>query len=156
MARRRSAPLTSKAVGDCPWAAARVNGIAISSNPVEGVRRIRWWRTLALAFALVTVSFAGQEPEDSGPRPGPAEAAGFYPTLNAAEQVSFGSGISQFLEDKPAEEPWVEVLSLACRHGMGQSGGSAFPGNVAAGLLQPESSGGSGANQDNTRYKEES
>jgi CxxC motif-containing protein (DUF1111 family) len=62
---------------------------------------MKWWRTLALAFALITVSFAGQGAKDPGPRPGPAAAGGFYPTLSAAEQAAFTNGISQFVEDEP-------------------------------------------------------
>jgi len=62
------------------------------------------WRTLALGFALITVSFAGQGPKDPGPRPGPAAAGGFYPTLNAAEQAAFANGISQFIEDEPVPD----------------------------------------------------
>ena len=47
---------------------------------------MKWWRTFALAFTLITVSFAGQGAKDPGPRPGPAGAGGFYPTLNAASK----------------------------------------------------------------------
>jgi len=63
-----------------------------------------WWRAFALAFALITVCFAGQEPKDPGPRPGPAAAGGFYPTLNPAEQAAFANGISQFIEDEPVPD----------------------------------------------------
>jgi CxxC motif-containing protein (DUF1111 family) len=65
---------------------------------------MKWWRTFALAFALITVSFAGQGAKDAGPRPGPAGAGGFYPTLNAAEQTAFGNGIAQFIEDEPVSD----------------------------------------------------
>ena len=65
---------------------------------------MQWWRTLALAFALITVSFASQGPRDPGPRPGPAAAGGFFPTLNAAEQAAFNNGISQFIEDEPVPD----------------------------------------------------
>jgi len=65
---------------------------------------MQWRRTIALAFALITVSFAGQGPKDPGPRPGPAGAGGFYPTLNAAEQAAFANGISQFIEDEPVPD----------------------------------------------------
>ena len=65
---------------------------------------MKWWRTFALAFALITVSFAGQGAKDPGPRPGPAGAGGFYPTLNAAEQTAFGNGIAQFIEDEPVSD----------------------------------------------------
>lgn len=62
------------------------------------------WRTFALACTLITGSFAGQGPKDPGPRPGPAGAGGFFPTLNAAEQAAFASGISQFIEDEPVPD----------------------------------------------------
>jgi CxxC motif-containing protein (DUF1111 family) len=62
---------------------------------------MKWWRSFALAFALITVSFAGQGAKDPGPRPGPAGAGAFYPTLNATEQAAFANGISQFIEDEP-------------------------------------------------------
>jgi len=65
---------------------------------------MQWRRTIALAFALITVSFAGQGPKDPGPRPGPAGAGGFYPTLNATEQAAFANGISQFIEDEPVPD----------------------------------------------------
>ena len=65
---------------------------------------MRWWRTLALAFALITVSFAGQGPQDPGPRSDLAAAGGFYPTLNAAEQAAFANGIAQFIEDEPVPD----------------------------------------------------
>jgi hypothetical protein len=65
---------------------------------------MKWWRTFALAFTLITVSFAGQGVKDPGPRPGPAGAGGFYPTLNAAEQTAFANGISQFIEDEPVPD----------------------------------------------------
>jgi CxxC motif-containing protein (DUF1111 family) len=62
------------------------------------------WRTVALGFTLITVSFAGEGAKDPGPRPGPAGAGGFYPTLNAAEQAAFANGISQFIEDEPVPD----------------------------------------------------
>jgi CxxC motif-containing protein (DUF1111 family) len=62
---------------------------------------MKWWKIFALAFVLITVSFAGQGVKDPGPRPGPAGAGGFYPTLNATEQAAFANGISQFIEDEP-------------------------------------------------------
>lgn len=65
---------------------------------------MKWWRTFALAFVLITVSFAGQGAKDPGPRPGPAAAGGFYPTLNASEQAAFTNGISQFVEDEPVPD----------------------------------------------------
>ncbi|MGA8213514.1 MAG: di-heme oxidoredictase family protein [Candidatus Sulfotelmatobacter sp.] len=65
---------------------------------------MKWWRTFVLAFALITVSFAGQGAKDPGPRPGPAGAGGFYPTLNATEQTAFGNGIAQFIEDEPVSD----------------------------------------------------
>jgi CxxC motif-containing protein (DUF1111 family) len=65
---------------------------------------MKWWRTFALAFALITVSFAGQGAKDPGPRPGLAGAGGFYPTLNASEQAAFANGISQFIEDEPVSD----------------------------------------------------
>jgi CxxC motif-containing protein (DUF1111 family) len=65
---------------------------------------MKWWRTVALAFALITVSFAGQGPKDPGARPGPAAAGGFYPTLNANEQAAFAAGIAQFIEDEPVPD----------------------------------------------------
>lgn len=65
---------------------------------------MRWWRTLALGFALITVSFADRGAKDPGPRPGPAGAGGFYPTLNPGEQAAFANGISQFIEDEPVPD----------------------------------------------------
>jgi CxxC motif-containing protein (DUF1111 family) len=65
---------------------------------------MRCWRTFALAFALITVSFAGQSVKDPGPRPGPAAAGGFYPTLNATEQAAFANGISEFIQDEPVSD----------------------------------------------------
>jgi len=65
---------------------------------------MRWSRTLALAFALIAVSFAGQGPKDPGARPGLAAAGGFYPTLNANEQTAFSNGIAQFIEDEPVPD----------------------------------------------------
>lgn len=67
---------------------------------------MRGWKTLALAFVLIAVSFAWQAPKDPGPRTGAAGAGGFYPTLNASEQALFANGISQFVEDEPVpDEP---------------------------------------------------
>ena len=65
---------------------------------------MKCWRAIALAFGLITVSFAGQGVKDPGPRPGPAGAGGFYPTLNATEQAAFANGISQFIEDEPVPD----------------------------------------------------
>lgn len=65
---------------------------------------MKWWKTFALAFALITLSFAGQSAKDPGPRPGPAGAGGFYPTLNATEQAAFANGISQLIEDEPVPD----------------------------------------------------
>ena len=65
---------------------------------------MKWWRTSALTFGLITVSFAGQGAKDPGPRPGPAGAGGFYPTLNPTEQAAFANGIAQFLEDEPVPD----------------------------------------------------
>jgi len=71
---------------------------------------MRWWRTLAPAFALITASLAGQRdqvkqvPIDLGPRPGPASAGGYYPTLGLAEQALFNNGIAQFIEDEPVSD----------------------------------------------------
>ena len=65
---------------------------------------MRWWRILALAGALIAVSFADQKPRDPGPRPGPAAAGGFYPTLNTTERAAFANGISQFIEDEPVPD----------------------------------------------------
>jgi CxxC motif-containing protein (DUF1111 family) len=62
---------------------------------------MKWWRTSALTFSLITVSFAGQGAKDPGPRPGPAGAGEFYPTLNPTEQAAFATGISELLEDEP-------------------------------------------------------
>ena len=62
---------------------------------------MKWWRTLGFAFVLITTGFAGQGVKDPGPRPGPAAAGGFYPTLNATEQAAFNNGITEFLEDEP-------------------------------------------------------
>jgi len=62
---------------------------------------MKWWRTFALAFALITVGFASQGPKDQGPRPGAAAVGGFYPTLNPTEQAAFANGIAQFIEDEP-------------------------------------------------------
>jgi len=59
---------------------------------------------LALAFALLTVGFAGEVPKDPGPRPGPAAAGGFFPGLNGTEQALFTNGISQFNEDEPVTD----------------------------------------------------
>ena len=79
----------------------------LRQNPIKGVRPMRWWKALALAFALITVSFAGEGPKDPGPRPGPAGAGGvkgFYPSLNTAEQTAFANGIAQFIEDEPVPD----------------------------------------------------
>jgi CxxC motif-containing protein (DUF1111 family) len=65
---------------------------------------MKWWKTFALAFGLITVSFAGQGAKDPGPRPGAAGAGGFYPTLNATEQAAFANGISQFIQDEPVPD----------------------------------------------------
>jgi CxxC motif-containing protein (DUF1111 family) len=65
---------------------------------------MKWWRTFALAFGLITVSFAGQGAKDPGPRPGAAGAGGFYLTLNATEQAAFTNGISQFVQDEPVPD----------------------------------------------------
>src|SRR5208283_4302320 len=65
---------------------------------------MQWWKTIVLALALITASVAGEGPKDPGPRPGPAAAGGFYPTLNATEQAAFANGISQFIEDEPVPD----------------------------------------------------
>src|SRR3984957_3083917 len=65
---------------------------------------MKWWRTSVLTFGLITVSFADQGAKDPGPRPGPAGAGGFYPTLNSTEQAAFANGIVQFLEDEPVPD----------------------------------------------------
>jgi CxxC motif-containing protein (DUF1111 family) len=61
-------------------------------------------KTLVLALVLITASVASDGPRDPGPRPGPANAGGFYPTLNATEQAAFANGISQFIEDEPVPD----------------------------------------------------
>jgi CxxC motif-containing protein (DUF1111 family) len=45
--------------------------------------------------------------KDPGPRPGPAGAGGYYPTLSPAEQAAFSDGLSQFIEveDVPETAP---------------------------------------------------
>jgi CxxC motif-containing protein (DUF1111 family) len=57
----------------------------------------------SLMFLLVFALTAGSQGQavDPGPRPGPAAAGGFFPTLNAAEQSAFQNGIAQFIEDEP-------------------------------------------------------
>jgi CxxC motif-containing protein (DUF1111 family) len=62
------------------------------------------WKAFAFAFALIAVGFAGQGAKDPGPRPGPAAAGGFYPTLNPTEQAAFTNGISEFVEDEPVSD----------------------------------------------------
>jgi CxxC motif-containing protein (DUF1111 family) len=57
-------------------------------------------KAASLATVLAAIALASSQgiPHDPGPRPGPAAAGGFYPTLNAAEQAAFANGISQFIE----------------------------------------------------------
>jgi CxxC motif-containing protein (DUF1111 family) len=56
---------------------------------------------MALALTVATVSIIAATPgaKDPGPRPGPAGAGGFYPTLNASEQAIFTNGLGQFQEN---------------------------------------------------------
>ena len=44
-------------------------------------------------FALISARPL-QAQKDPGPRPGPAGAGSYYPTLNANEQAAFANGIS--------------------------------------------------------------
>jgi len=50
-------------------------------------------------FALISARPL-QAQKDPGPRPGPAGAGSYYPTLNANEQAAYANGISQFVEDE--------------------------------------------------------
>jgi len=55
---------------------------------------------VVLVILGITASGAWAQ-KDPGPRPGPAGAGNFYPTLNPTEQAAFANGISQFIEDEP-------------------------------------------------------
>jgi hypothetical protein len=47
-------------------------------------------------LAIATGSLSAQT--DPGPRPGPASAGSYYPTLNSSEQYFFNQAISRFTE----------------------------------------------------------
>jgi CxxC motif-containing protein (DUF1111 family) len=62
----------------------------------------KWNATsIALFITLWITSVGAWAQKDPGPRPGPAGAGSFYPTLNPTEQAAFANGISQFIEDEP-------------------------------------------------------
>jgi hypothetical protein len=60
--------------------------------------RLRRVATVTAILARIVLASSQTAPNDPGPRPGPAGAGGFYPTLNAAEHAAFANGISQFIE----------------------------------------------------------
>ncbi|MGH9510962.1 MAG: di-heme oxidoredictase family protein [Terriglobales bacterium] len=62
----------------------------------------QWKNTATMMSIFATIAIAASQgaPSDPGPRPGPASAGGFYPTLNATEQAAFANGISQFTEEE--------------------------------------------------------
>ncbi len=59
-----------------------------------------WKKAASIATILAGIAIAASQMtvHDPGPRPGPAGAGGFFPTLNATEQAAFSNGISQFIE----------------------------------------------------------
>lgn len=69
----------------------------------RSVLTIAWYVGL---FAVLTVGRL-QAQKDPGPRPGPAGAGGYYPTLSPTEQAAFANGLTQFneVEDVPAPTP---------------------------------------------------
>jgi CxxC motif-containing protein (DUF1111 family) len=61
------------------------------------------WKKAATVITVVAgimIATSEQAPQDPGPRPGPAGAGGFYPTLNSTERAEFANGIAQFVEDE--------------------------------------------------------
>jgi CxxC motif-containing protein (DUF1111 family) len=106
---------------------------------------MKWWRTTALTCGLITVSFAGQGAKDPGPRPGPAGAGEYYPTLNSTEQAAFANGISELLEDEPVPDtpqgvgglgPGFNSTSCASCHSQPATLGSS-PGPSSPQVPQP-------------------
>ena len=53
---------------------------------------------LVLAGAIQLIQAQRSQPQDPGPRKGPAGAGGFYPTLNTNERAAFANGIAQFVQ----------------------------------------------------------
>ncbi|HKM85087.1 MAG TPA: di-heme oxidoredictase family protein [Terriglobales bacterium] len=64
----------------------------------------RWNASSVALLFVLGISFGAWAQQDPGPRPGPAGAGSFYPTLNTAEQAAFANGISQFIEDEPVPD----------------------------------------------------
>jgi CxxC motif-containing protein (DUF1111 family) len=59
------------------------------------------WKKCATVIAVlagITIAASESAPHDPGPRPGPAGAGGYYPTLDASEQAAFNAGVQQFVE----------------------------------------------------------
>jgi CxxC motif-containing protein (DUF1111 family) len=71
--------------------------------PVHGemtMTTTNWKKAAAIITILGGISIATSQgvPHDPGPRPGPAGAGGYYPSLNPTEQAAFAGGIVQFNE----------------------------------------------------------
>jgi CxxC motif-containing protein (DUF1111 family) len=82
------------------------------------IRKTAIWKksaTAATVLAGIAIASSQGAPHDPGPRPGPASAGGYYPTLNATEQADFYQGLAEFNQ--------VEAVS-----GEGSKGGGLGPG----------------------------
>jgi hypothetical protein len=64
------------------------------------MRKRNWKTALSIVIVVAGIAIAASQitVHDPGPRPGPAGAGGFFPTLNTTEQAAFNNGISQFIE----------------------------------------------------------
>jgi CxxC motif-containing protein (DUF1111 family) len=100
-------------------------------------RDIRWTRLLALCLCTVAIlnpaTLSAQQPKDPGPRGGAAGAGGFYPTLNANEQLLFNQAFATFQE--------VDSVSGTIEEGIGL--GPTFNGNSCAMCHAQPAGGGS-------------
>jgi CxxC motif-containing protein (DUF1111 family) len=89
------------------------------------VRERNWMKAVVCLGALLVLMpvhlFAQQDP---GPRTGPAGAGTFYPSLNAAEQGEFATGLQTFME--------IDSVSGAITNEAGSGLGPTFNGNSCA------------------------
>ena len=100
----------------------------------RAIADIRYMALCAWAVVVLTTApLLAQQPKDPGPRGGAAAAGGYYPTLNANEQLLFNQSLSRFQE--------IDSVSGQIEAGIGL--GPTFNGNSCAMCHGQPAAGGS-------------
>jgi CxxC motif-containing protein (DUF1111 family) len=99
---------------------------------------MKYWKLSPIVLCLSLICFSSrklQSQDDPGPRPGPAGAGGFYPSLNANEQALFNQALLRFQE--------IDSVSGGIAGEAGTGLGPTFNGNSCAQCHAQPAIGGS-------------